>query len=323
MAMARGNLTRRSVIGVAACTLSAGPAPAMETAPRRTTSPPGTVSIVFVGDVMLDNGPGHAVANGRDPFAACAALLLDADFTVGNLECVLGDGGEQLLKPYTFRGAAASPRLLERYFSLLGVANNHALDFGPEGLVASLAELDRAGLAHVGGGRTLAEARRPFRLVKDRFAVAVIACNAFQAERSAAAADRAGVNPLREADLLADIAAARTTADAVVVLPHWGPELVAQPTDGQRTLARRMIDAGAAAVIGAHPHVTQTVDIHRGAPIVYSLGNFVFDYYPGDPPSWTGWVVRLTFVRNAPVDLAMRAVELDAAGLPRPIVSED
>ena len=81
---------------------------------ERTSSPPGSISVVFVGDVMLDNGPGHAVASGRDPFAACEELLLDADFTVGNLECVLGDGGKQLLKSYTFRGADDSPRFLRR-----------------------------------------------------------------------------------------------------------------------------------------------------------------------------------------------------------------
>jgi len=288
----------------------------------RKTSPPGTVSVVFVGDVMLDNGPGNVVTAGRDPFAACAEMLLDADFTVGNLECVLGKGGKQVLKPYTFRGAAESPRYLKPYFSVLGVANNHAMDFGPEGLVECLAVLDRAGIPHVGGGATLAAARKPFLLEKDGFTVAILAGNDFQREKWAAGADAPGVNPMREADLLADIAAARKTADAVVPFVHWGPELVAQPYDHHRVFARKMIDAGAAAVIGGHPHVTQTVDTHRGAPIVYSLGNFVFDYYPVDPPEWTGWVAKLTFAKDKPVDLETRAVVLDAAGIPKPVVEE-
>lgn len=292
---------------------------AEEPALRRKVSPPGVVSIVFVGDVMLDNGPGNVVAAGRDPFAACAGLLLDADFTVGNLECVLGRGGRQVLKAYTFRGATDSPRFLKPYFSVLGVANNHSLDFGPDGLVESLAVLDRAGLPHVGGGATLIDARKPFLVEKDGFKVAILACNDFQGERSAASAVVPGVNPLREDDLLADIAAARKMADAVVPFVHWGPELVAQPYEKHRGLARRMVDAGAAAVIGAHPHVTQTVDTYRAAPIVYSLGNFVFDYYPVDPPEWTGWVAKLTFGKERPVDLETRAVVLDAAGIPRPV----
>jgi len=290
---------------------------------RRTASPPGVVSVVFVGDIMLDNGPGNVVAAGQDPFAACADLLLDADFTVGNLECVLGRGGKQVLKAYTFRGAADSPRFLKPYFSLLGVANNHALDFGPEGLLECLAVLDRAGIPHTGGGADLARARRPFLLEKDGFTVAILACNDFQGEKWAAAADAPGVNPLREADLLADIAAARTQADAVVPFVHWGPELVAEPYAKHRALSRKMVDAGAAAVIGAHPHVTQTVDTYRGAPIVYSLGNFVFDYYPVDPPEWTGWVAKLTFAKDKPADLETHAVVLDPAGIPKPVVADE
>jgi poly-gamma-glutamate synthesis protein (capsule biosynthesis protein) len=108
----------------------------------------------------------------------------------------------------------------------------------------------------------------------------------------------------------------------VVPFVHWGPELVAEPRPADRALARKMIESGAAAVIGAHPHVTQTVDVHRGAPIVYSLGNFVFDYYPVDPPEWTGWLARLTFAKGRGVELETRAVVLDAAGLPRPAAED-
>ena len=290
--------------------------------PTRPASPPGTMSIVFVGDVMLDNGPGHAIASGRDPFAACAGLLFDGDFTIGNLECVLGRGGEKVLKNYSFRAARNAERFLKPYFTAVGTANNHSLDFGRDGFVECLAVLAREGIPQFGGGRTAAEARAPLILERNGVTVAVIGCNAFRAEANAAGVDTAGVNPLREADLLADIAAARKRADFVVPFVHWGPENTPQPRTSQGPLARRMVEAGAAAVIGAHPHVTQTVDTHRGAPIVYSLGNFVFDYYPVDPPEWTGWVAKLTFAKNRPVDLETRAVVLDAAGIPRPVVEE-
>jgi poly-gamma-glutamate synthesis protein (capsule biosynthesis protein) len=292
-------------------------------APIRKESPPGSVAIAFVGDIMLDNGPGHAVASGRDPFAACAELLLDADFTVGNLECVLGKGGRQVLKAYTFRAAADSPTYLKRYFSAVSVANNHALDFGPDGLVECLRILAAEGIPQVGGGADLAAARRPLILEKRGLKIALVAANGFQAAKSAAGPATPGVAPLEEAAILADIAAAKGVADFVVPFVHWGPELVAQPRATDRALARKMIGAGAAAVIGGHPHVTQTVDVHAGAPIVYSLGNFVFDYYPVDPPEWTGWVARLTFAPGRPVELETHAVVLDAAGLPRPVTEDD
>ena len=92
--------------------------------------------------------------------------------------------------------------------------------------------------------------------------------------------------------LLADIAAARKDVDAVVSVVHWGPELHPQPREADRVLARKMIDAGAAAVIGGHPHVTQEVEYHQGKLIVYSVGNCVFDGFdPG--PSRQGWIFRL------------------------------
>ena len=310
------------LILVAAVLLATGPARAAEpAASTRTVSPAGTVSVVLVGDIMLDNGPGHAIASGRDPFAACAELLLDADFTIGNLECVLGTAGKMVPKAYSFRAAADSPRFLKRYFTAVSLGNNHAFDFGPEGLVETLDLLDRETIGRFGAGRTLAEARRPLVLEKDGLKIAILAANGFRADNYAATTETPGVAPLAEADLLADIAAARTQADVVVPFIHWGDELEAGPLEADRLFARKMIDAGAAAVIGSHPHVTQTVDVHRGAPIVYSLGNFVFDYYPCDPPEWTGWVVKLTAAKGQPVAVETRAVVLDPAGLPKPVIS--
>ena len=92
-----------------------------------------------------------------------------------------------------------------------------------------------------------------------------------------------------------------------------------EPSDAQRKFARRLIDAGATAVIGGHPHVTQTVEVHRGRPIVYSLGNFVFDYYPNDPPMWIGWLAELTVRRSGNTDLKIHAFKIDPAGIPHPV----
>ena len=117
---------------------------------------------------------------------------------------------------------------------------------------------------------------------------------------------------------IAGIKAARDTEHADLVIPmlHWGEELDPLPNESQKSLARTMIDAGADAVIGGHPHVTQTVEFYKGRPIVYSLGNFVFDYFPGDPLVWTGWVVRLTFSKSAAPGLEIFVVEMDRSGIP-------
>jgi poly-gamma-glutamate synthesis protein (capsule biosynthesis protein) len=309
------------LLGLFVCGLIADTG-AADDAERPSPSAAG-MSIVFVGDIMLDGGPGHAITSGRDPFAACSQLLANADYSVGNLECVLGTGGERMLKPYSFRAAPDSPRFLKKHFSAVSLANNHSGDFGPAGLVEQMRILAEAGIPAFGAGRTLAEARQPLVLDRHGFKVALLGFNGFRALTTAATADRAGSAPLDEEQVLEDIRTARQRADAVVPFVHWGPENTPQPRPAQARLARKMIDAGAAAVIGGHPHVTQTVEIFRGVPIVYSLGNFVFDYFPGDPPEWTGWVVKLTLRPDQPVELEMHSVKLDGTGIPHPVVEED
>jgi poly-gamma-glutamate capsule biosynthesis protein CapA/YwtB (metallophosphatase superfamily) len=286
---------------------------------------PKKISLVFAGDVMLDGGPGHLVANGKDPFADVADILASADVAVCNLECVVGRGGRQVEKPYTFKAPPLCIDVLKRHFAAVCVANNHSGDFGPESLLDEFQRLDKAKLPYFGGGRDSKEAHRPLIIEKGGRRVALLGYNDFPPKAFEATAKRAGVAWLREAEVVNDIRAARKEHGAHIVIPflHWGDEMVSAPTEEQRTLARRLVDAGADAVIGGHPHVTQTVDVYHGKPIVYSLGNFVFDYFPVDPPIWTGWMVRLEFGPKGAVDLQTFAVEIDPAGVPHLIPKDE
>ena len=291
-----------------------------------------SVSLLFVGDIMLDNGPGNAVNNGKDPFEKCAKLLLDADVTVGNLECVLGKGGKQVNKNYVFRGASDSPKYLKKYFHALSLANNHTLDFGPDGLIECVDVLTKADIGFFGAGRDLQAARSGLMLdVKGR-KIVLLGYNEFRKEDYQATEDRAGNMPLNSDWVIEDIRYAKHACNADIVIPfiHWGIESNPLPTDEQRTQAKRWIDAGATAVIGGHPHVTQTIDSYRGRPIVYSLGNFVFDYYPVDPAIWYGWAIRLRIppagetqqtrsTDHLSIDWETITVAMDPQGLPYPV----
>jgi len=279
---------------------------------------PGSVSIVFAGDVMLDNGPGHAVMHGTDPFAEFATILRGADISVCNLECAVAEGGKQQLKPYTFLAPPKCVALLKRYFSAVSVANNHSGDFGDEALLEQFNLLEEAQLPYFGGGRNQQEARRPLVLQRHGTRVALLAYNDFPPREFEAGTKSPGIAWLVEDQCLKEIRAVRQTERADIVIPylHWGSELVAYPEPYQRDLARRMIDAGANAVIGTHAHVTQTVELYKGRPIVYSLGNFVFDYYPDDPPVFTGWIVKLCFGRSTGIDMETHVLSIDKAGIP-------
>lgn len=277
--------------------------------------------MLFVGDIMLDQGPGNAVANGSDPFRFCSEMLLDADLTIGNLECVLGREGSQRDKAYVFRGAKGSAPFLAKYFQALSVANNHTLDFGPEGLTESLRILLEHRIGTVGGGSSIEAARAPLILEAKGRRIALLAYNDFRMEDYEATATRAGNAPLRHEWVLEDIEKAKSEskADIVIVFVHWGYEMESMPLPTQREQAKQWIDRGASAVIGSHPHVVQTIDSYRGAPIVYSLGNFVFDYFPVDPPTWLGWAIRLDIPSSGPIEWQTLAVELDPQGLPHPV----
>jgi Bacterial capsule synthesis protein PGA_cap len=291
---------------------------------QESPKPKGSVRILFAGDIMLDNGPGNLVANGKDPFESCASLFEGIDLSIGNLECVLGRGGEMKLKPYVYRGATDSPRFLKKYFHAVSLANNHSLDFGPDGMVEMLAVLDREKLPNFGGGLNLKQAMSPFVTEIKGHKIAIFGFNEFHAQEYAATETVAGNAPLLEPGVTEAIKNAKESLGCNVVIPflHWGEELMPTPRPDQAKWSRSWIDAGATAIIGAHPHVPQTVETYRGAPIVYSLGNFVFDYYPVDPLEWTGWIAILEISPAGVVNLEIKTVILDPAGCPKPAPTE-
>lgn len=284
--------------------------------PARAAEP---VSLVFVGDIMLDDGPGRSIAAGADPLAAVDTLLRAADLRIGNLECPVARGGTPLEnKIFTFRADPAALRVLAGRFEALSVANNHSGDYGQAAFLETLAHLRDAGIQPFGGGADLAQAHEPLWIERRGVRIAVLGYNEFKPRRFEAGATWPGIAWSEDSHVVADIRAARA-AGAHVVIPfmHWGWERETQPSDRQRALARLMIDAGADAVVGAHPHVTQGADTWHGRPIVWSLGNFVFDSFT-TPETTTGWLLRLEVDRRGVVQVQTHAVRQDAAGTPHP-----
>jgi len=275
-----------------------------------------SVRVMFVGDIMLDYGPGHLITNGEDPFAPTAAVLHDADVTVGNLECAITRRGHWLDKPYVFKGPRAALPLLKKYFTAVSLANNHAGDWGPEGFADELALLREDGIPFFGGGDNGAAAAKPLIVEKQGKRIALLAFCDYPPHSFAATSGRPGTAWLDEKTVIRAIKDARRQADYVLLYLHWGIELEERPEAYQPPMARRFIDAGADAIIGAHPHVTQTVEWYRGRPIVYSLGNFVFDYFPGDPRIWTAWMARLSLGAGETIGLELFHIQMDPAGVP-------
>ena len=253
------------------------------------------VEVLAVGDVMT----GRGLAGRPDLFAHVSGELQAADLTIGNLEGAIAAGPPAGVLPSGELTAVASPAartpaaepltlllpletpatLAEAGFDLLGLANNHALDAGHEGLAETRRRLQAAGLEPV-------ETDRAGVREIDSLTLATLAWDDLGA-------------PDREA-LLAAVSDARAAADIVLVLVHWGQEYQRHPALPQRELAEELLEAGVDVVLGSHPHVVQDLRIVQplemgGRPrlVAYSLGNFVFDQ--GWDDTAQGLALRLLF----------------------------
>jgi poly-gamma-glutamate capsule biosynthesis protein CapA/YwtB (metallophosphatase superfamily) len=283
---------------------------------------PPSVTISFVGDILLDSAPGRTIAGGGDPFAATAGLFRGVDLSIGNLECPVAAGGAAVDKVYTFRAAPSTLPLLHRHFDAVSVANNHSGDYGPDAFRETLQQLDRAHVLHFGGGTNLTEAHAPLLLEKRGLKIALLGYDEYHPRAFEASVNGPGVAWAEDEQIILDIGLARA-AGANIVLPffHWGWENEPAPCARQRELARKLIDAGADAVIGSHPHVTQGAEMYRGKPIIYSLGNFVFDLLD-EPANRRGWVLEVVLDHAGVARFSTKAVELDDQGTPGPDPSQ-
>ena len=275
------------------------------------------VSMLFVGDLMLDELPGQAIKKGKNPLAAFKAQFASADLRFGNLECVVGSGGTREIKPFTFQ---AHPRVLntvKQHFSAVSLANNHSGDFGPEAFGRMLDLLDKKAIRYFGGGHNVRAAHAPFVTEVKGLRIAVLAYDDFFPRSFEALEDRPGVAWADDDQVAFDIRAAKTThrADIVIVYPHWGWEHEKMASPRQIQLAHLMIDAGADAVVGGHPHVTQNIEMYKNKPIFYSLGNFVFNGFHTED-SQTGWALEMVLSADKKLDWKIHVAKLDKNGIP-------
>jgi poly-gamma-glutamate synthesis protein (capsule biosynthesis protein) len=275
--------------------------------------------LALAGDTMLGRGVARALAAGppaRLVAPEVAELMRAADLVVVNLECCVSDRGRRWDapgKPFFFRAPPSAVELL----ALLGVgcvtlANNHALDYGPEALLDTLDHLAGAGIAAVGAGPALDEARRPVILDAAGLRVAVVGATDHPADFAAGPA-RPGVAYAELAAgmpewLLAAVRDAAAHADAVLVTPHWGPNMTRAPVPHVRRAAAALVDAGATLVAGHSAHVPQGV----GGRVLYDLGDFLDDYAV-DPRlrNDLGLLFVVTVDEGGPVGLEAVPLKLD------------
>jgi poly-gamma-glutamate capsule biosynthesis protein CapA/YwtB (metallophosphatase superfamily) len=236
-----------------------------------------TVTLSFVGDIHAGRRSTEAFASDPAFLDAPAALLRRADVSFANLEGPLLRDGNPLFSSGVRLQASPEAAAILRHLGIhiVGLANNHTSDYGPEGVVSTQETLRAGGVEWVGAGRTELEARSPVVVTVRGQRIGFLAtCDD---EGGAAGPHRPGVWVIQRRALLAAVQDLRTRSDVVVVSIHTGIELSPCPEPYFVRLARQLVDAGATLVVGHHPHVPQGIERHGKGLIAYSLGNFLFD----------------------------------------------
>jgi Bacterial capsule synthesis protein PGA_cap len=229
------------------------------------------ITLALAGDTMLGRSVADAIAAGEPLLDAdVIAVAAEADVFLLNLECCISERGERWPapgKPFFFRAPPRAAELLAGWgVDGVTLANNHALDYGREALLDTLAHLDAAGVAHVGAGADAERAHRPLRLAHG---LTVVAATDHPAG-FAAGPDRPGV---AYADLERGVPG-WLAASGAVVLVHWGPNMTPAPVRAVRRAADALRAADARLVAGHSAHVP-----HGAADrVLFDLGDFLDDY---------------------------------------------
>jgi poly-gamma-glutamate synthesis protein (capsule biosynthesis protein) len=239
------------------------------------------VRLALAGDAMLGRGVAEALSSRPSPALFAAEVVEEtraADLCVLNLECCISERGQPWpARAFHFRAPpAAAEALADLGVDCVTLANNHALDFGPRALLDTLEHLGRVGVACVGAGAGLEQARAPAVLEAGGVRWGVLGVTDHPREYAAA--------PNRPGVAFADLSrgapdwllesARHVHAEAVLVTPHWGPNLVQEPVRHVRVAAAALVEAGATLVAGHSAHVFHGV----AGRVLYDLGDFIDDY---------------------------------------------
>ncbi len=236
-------------------------------------------SVLNFGDIMFDRGVRNIIENrNRDPFEHIKksnSFFHDYDVVVANLEgpIVTMDRSLCQTKAYNFQFASdTTNRIREAGITMVNIANNHSYDCYAKGYESTISELSKAGIDYIG--------QRP----QEKSYVE----KNINGKKVAFIGIDETVAPIPVSGYYQTIKELKSKNDFVIVNIHWGTEYMLTENDSQTAIAQALIDSGADAIFGHHPHVIEPVKIYKGKPIFYSLGNFVFDQNFGDTTKGLG-----------------------------------
>lgn len=236
-------------------------------------------SIAAVGDISFAgrnaDSPSLNVLSGVIP------VLKESNLVIGNLESPLVSCGDPAPGKCTLHGDPGWAELMkDAGITLVGLANNHMMDYGDAGLFSTMRALDSVGINYVGAGGDIEGACAPLFLdIKEKRLAFLARTSVIVTSPSYAGAKQAGVALLDIEETKQKLKMCKNQSDIVILLVHWGLENYSYPSPNQRQMAEELIDAGADVILGHHPHVLQGMEQISNGMVAYSLGNFLFDEF--------------------------------------------
>lgn len=268
----------------------------------------GDVILAAVGDIHVERVPPQGLMRHVAP------VLRDADVTFANAEQMYSDQGAPNAHHATFSHPRNIEALVDAGIDVLSLANNHTMDWGPDGLLDTLRRLADVGISPVGVGSNIAQARRAVVLERKGIRIGFLAYSSTGPDGYQATRTSPGYAPVRawtryqkidyqpatpprilsgayKRDLHSmcnDVAAMAQTVDICVVSFHWGLHFVPRAIpDYCFEVGHAAVDAGAHLILGTHPHMLKGIELYNDTPIFYSTGNFAFEQGAG-PEQYRG-----------------------------------
>lgn len=287
------------------------------------------VTLSLVGDIMLGRGLAISVNKNLEGnyFSIFENVpeLKDTDITFGNLEGPITDSTDKQGSIYSFKFDAVVAQVLQSAgFDVVSFANNHVGDYGRGGFVDTLNILAQNNILFAGAGINNVDAES-VRIINVRGKkIGFLGFSDVGPEWIVATENNPGILLASNKNFESIITREKAKVDFLVVSFHFGDEYK-PATNRQKDLATRAVKSGADVIVGHHPHVIQEDTIIDGKPVLYSLGNFVFDQ-KNPPQTKVGMVAVITFNNDGTISLEKFSSDRDSFYRPsalRPFESKD
>lgn len=274
-----------------------------------------TISISFAGDIFLPGMSAQNVLISDD----VKSLLTESDLSIVNLEAPVTNhratSSQMISKdgPHLQMGEWVLDLLKNFGVKAVCLANNHIMDYGPEGLASTIASCEKHGLRYFGAGNDIISAAIPMIFDKNQRKIGFIAV--CENEWSVANNASSGANGFDLINNFYSIRDLKSECDHVVVIVHGGNEHYNLPSPRIKKSMRFLVDAGADAVVMHHTHCVSGMEVYNDRPIFYGLGNFFFNGF-GQTKSWyEGAVVNFAFGEKGRLSWDVRFVTVSGGGL--------